>query len=66
MGGSRGSSIPYIVRGDIADFEFVYNQDSIILFSVEVGKILSHIQLILKENDKLTELQSLLLAKMGQ
>ena len=65
MGGSRGSSIPYIVRGDIADFEFVYNQDSIILFSVEVGKILSHIQLILKENDKLTELQSLLLAKMG-
>ena len=66
LGGSRGSSIPYIVRGDIADFEFVYNQDSIILFSVEVGKILSHIQLILKENDKLTELQSLLLAKMGQ
>lgn len=66
LGGSRGSSIPYIVRGDIADFEFVYNQDSIILFSVEVGKILSHIQLILKENYKLTELQSLLLAKMGQ
>ena len=66
LGGSRGSSIPYIVRGDIADFEFVYNQDSIILFSVEVGKILSYIQLILKENEKLTELQSLLLAKMGQ
>ena len=66
LGGSRGSSIPYIVRGDIADFEFVYNQDSIILFSVEVGKILSHIQLRLKENDKLTDLQSLLLAKMGQ
>ena len=36
LGGSRGSSIPYIVKGDIADFEFVYNQDSIILFSVEV------------------------------
>lgn len=27
IGGSRGSSIPYIVRGDIADFEFVYNEN---------------------------------------
>ena len=66
LGGSRGSSIPYIVRGDIADFEFVYNYDNIMSLSVKAGKILSHIQLILEENEKQTELQSLLLAKMGQ
>ena len=66
MGGSRGSSIPYIVRGDIADYEFVYKKDDCKLFSSETKAILSYIQRIITENSKLTELQSLLLAKMGQ
>lgn len=66
MGGSRGSSIPYIVRGDIADFEFVYNKNSCLLFSNAAQKILSYMQVKIAENEKLTELQSLLLAKMGQ
>ena len=66
MGGSRGSSIPYIVRGDIADFEFVYNENRCLLFSNVAQKILSYAQVKIAENEKLTELQSLLLAKMGQ
>lgn len=65
MGGSRGSSIPYIVRGDIADFEFVYKKETCLSFSDNIGKILLHIQIMEQENSKLTELQSLLLAKMG-
>lgn len=65
MGGSRGSSIPYIVRGDIADFEFVYNKETCLSFSVIIGKILLHIQIMEQENSKLSELQTLLLAKMG-
>ena len=66
MGGSRGSSIPYIVRGDISDFELVFNIDKCKSFSNDIGKLLSYIQLIIKENLKLTELQSLLLARMGK
>ena len=66
MGGSRGSSIPYIVRGDISDFELVFNNDKCKSFSNDIGKLLSYIQLIIKENEKLTELQSLRLARMGK
>ena len=66
MGGSRGSSIPYIVRGDISDFELVFNNDKCKSFSNDIGKLLSYIQLIIKESEKLTELQSLLLARMGK
>lgn len=66
LGGSRGSSIPYIVRGDIADFEFVYNKDYVMRFFVEAEIILKYIQLKLEENKKIIELRSLLLVKMGQ
>ena len=66
IGGSRGSSIPYIVRGDIADFEFVYNENRCKKFSELSNKVLLSTQIKLGENEKLTELQSLLLAKMGQ
>ena len=66
MGGSRGSSIPYIVRGDIADFEFVFNREVCRSFSKDIEQLLSYIQLVINENEKLTELQSLLLARMGE
>lgn len=66
LGGSRGSSIPYIVRGDIADFEFVYNKAHVMQLLVEVEMILKYIQLKLEENKKIIELRSLLLVKMGQ
>jgi type I restriction enzyme S subunit len=66
MGGSRGSSIPYIVRSDISDFDFPYKNEECQLFSLQMRKLLSLMQLVTEENLKLTELQSLLLAKMGQ
>ena len=66
IGGSRGSSIPYIVRGDIADFEFVYNENRCKKFSELSNKVLLSTQIKLGENEKLTELQSLLLARMGK
>ena len=66
IGGSRGSSIPYIVRGDIADFEFVYNENRCKNFSELSNKVLLSTQIKLGENEKLTELQSLLLARMGK
>ena len=66
IGGSRGSSIPYIVRGDISDFEFAFNENVCKSFSKEIENVLTSIQLKIIENEKLTELQSLLLAKMGK
>ena len=66
MGGSRGSSIPYIVRGDISDFEFAFNEKVCKSFSHEIEEILSYYQIKITENSKLTELQSLLLARMGK
>ena len=33
MGGSRGTSIPYIVRGDIFEFTFAYNQENVLQFT---------------------------------
>ena len=66
MGGSRGSSIPYIVRSDIADFEFVYNKEKCEKFSLKVQTLQIYIQTFIEEILKLTELQSLLLARMGR
>lgn len=66
MGGSRGSSIPYIVKGDIEDFEFPFNEQVCKSFSAKAKIILDNISIQENENNKLTELQSLLLAKMGQ
>lgn len=65
MGGSRGSSIPYIVKGDIEDFEFPFNEQVCESFSAKAKIILDNIFIQENENNKLTELQSLLLAKMG-
>lgn len=45
IGGSRGSSIPYIVRGDIADFEFVYNENRCKKFSELSNKVLLSTQI---------------------
>lgn len=66
MGGSRGSSIPYIVKGDIEEFEFPFNEQICESFSAKAKIILDNISIQENENNKLTELQSLLLAKMGQ
>ena len=65
MGGSRGSSIPYIVRGDIADFEFPYNMDKCQFFSNEMNKIQAFIQFKANETIIMEKMQTLLLSKMG-
>lgn len=65
IGGSRGSSIPYIVKGDIEEFEFPFNEQVCESFSAIAKIILDNISIQENENNKLTELQSLLLAKMG-
>lgn len=66
MGGSRGSSIPYIVKGDISEFEFAFNENECKSFSKEIEIIINGIQSKIIENEKITELQSLLLARMGK
>lgn len=62
MGGSRGSSIPYIVRGDIADFSFPFEGNLCKLFCVQMSIIQNQIQIINQEINKLKEMQPLLLA----
>ena len=32
MGGTRGSAIPYIVMNDLAKFEFIYNEETFVLY----------------------------------
>ncbi|MBP5401281.1 MAG: restriction endonuclease subunit S [Bacteroidales bacterium] len=64
MGGSRGSSIPYIVRGDIADFEFAFEENTSKSFSKGVFNLLTNTQLKIVENEILTELQKILLSRM--
>lgn len=66
MGGTRGSSIPYIVRGDIADFMFPYNSKICACFSIQIDKILTSTQLYSKEIEKLTEIQTIILSGMGR
>ncbi len=65
MGGSRGTSIPYIVRGDIADFNIVFNSSSIKEFSI-IAKHTLQIKL-LKEREilVLTRLSNILLSKLS-
>ena len=65
MGGSRGSSIPYIVRGDIADFGFLFQKEVCEKFSKYMLQYLTHIQFKTIENQTLTQMQTLLLSKMG-
>ncbi len=64
MGGSRGSSIPYIVRGDIADFEFAFEENTSKSFSKGMFNLLTNTQLKIVENEILTELQKILLSRM--
>lgn len=66
MGGSRGSSIPYIVRGDISEFEFAYQWPECKHISEKMAKVIASAQLKITENEKISKLQSLLLAKMGK
>lgn len=50
-GGKHGSSIPYIVLGDLADFTFAYNRQ-IVIFFVNIVKTMFDLQFMGKEEDE--------------
>ena len=60
-GGKHGSSIPYIVLGDLADFTFAYNRQIVILFE-NIVKPMFDLQFMGKEeNEQLTKQRNELL-----
>ncbi len=67
VGSTNGSTQNYVTLSILRDTPIIIPNISLIeLFHNNTSKIVSHIWSITKENLKLTELQSLLLAKMGQ
>ncbi len=61
-GGKHGSSIPYIVLGDLADFYLVYNENVVTKFIHLIGSCFyKQMESIPKENDELTKLRDELL-----
>lgn len=66
MGGSRGSSIPYIVRGDIADFPVIYNDEVSSKVSKQISVILNYEMQLLEEISTLSEIRETLLSKIAQ
>ena len=54
-GGKHGSSIPYIVLGDLADFMFAYNEDVVKLFVKNISAIFNKRIVIQQEIENLTK-----------
>ena len=64
MGGTRGSSIPYIVMGDITQQEFPYSEDCLIQFSNIANSMMDKKLRIDKENRTLSLLRDTLLPRL--
>lgn len=64
MGGTRGSSIPYIVMGDITHQKFPYSEDWLIRFSNIVNSMMDRKLRIDKENSRLSLLRDTLLPRL--
>ena len=64
MGGTRGSSIPYIVMGDITQQHFPYNKDVVNNFSEKAYNILLRILSNEQESRHLAELRDTLLPRL--
>ena len=64
MGGTRGSSIPYIVMGDITQQKFPYSEDWLIRFSNIVNSMMDRKLRIDKENSRLSLLRDTLLPRL--
>ena len=64
MGGTRGSSIPYIVMGDITQQKFPYSEDWLIRFSNIVNSMMDRKLRIDKENSRLSTLRDTLLPRL--
>ena len=62
-----GSTREAITKSEIESFEIMIPPKGILKdFTNKTDTIFSHVSIQIQENEKLTELQSLLLAKMGQ
>ena len=64
MGGTRGSSIPYIVMGDITQQKFPYSEDWLIRFSNIANSMMDRKLRIDKENSHLSLLRDTLLPRL--
>lgn len=64
MGGTRGSSIPYIVMGDITQQKFPYSKDWLIRFSNIANSMMDRKLRIDKENSRLSLLRDTLLPRL--
>ncbi len=64
MGGTRGSSIPYIVMGDITQQKFPYSKDWLIRFSNIANSMMDRKLRIDKENSRLSSLRDTLLPRL--
>ena len=64
MGGTRGSSIPYIVMGDITQQKFPYSKDWLIRFSNIANSMMDRKLRINKENSRLSLLRDTLLPRL--
>lgn len=64
MGGTRGSSIPYIVMGDITQQKFPYSKDWLIRFSNIANSMMDRKLRIDKENSRLSLLRNTLLPRL--
>lgn len=64
MGGTRGSSIPYIVMGDITQQKFPYSGDWLIRFSNIANSMMDRKLRIDKENSHLSLLRDTLLPRL--
>ncbi len=64
MGGTRGSSIPYIVMGDITQQKFPYSEERLIRFSNIANSMMDRKLRIDKENSRLSLLRDTLLPRL--
>ena len=64
MGGTRGSSIPYIVMGDITQQKFPYSEDWLLRFSNIANSMMDKKLRIDKENSRLSLLRDTLLPRL--
>lgn len=64
-GGSRGTSIPYIVRGDIENFTFPYEKGVFCKFSREMKSFIAYLSQLAETTKKLEEMKNLSLSSMG-
>ena len=64
MGGTRGAAIPYIVKGDITGYKFLYNKEIIQKYINIVEPIINEINILNQSNENLIKQRDLLLPRL--